>query len=256
MTWEIQGDIARLLSPTNTEITGLVAISHDPEVGDMKITVGKAIFDSQAREGRADEERVTVRRNNMVLTGKGFRWKADQKALRILEDIKLLVKEKSGGGLFPFDLPAISPGKAEANPGPTPPVDWTVITCDGNLFMNYLKDKITFYRNVRAENPRGNLSSDQMVIFVSPDDKKIKKVEAFGNIDIKMGERKGVSDKVLYLPEEKKVILLGNAMVRDKKNQVRGEKITFYLDREEMEVSSVSEIKLVPDEDMETDLFD
>ncbi|MEA2034141.1 MAG: LptA/OstA family protein [Euryarchaeota archaeon] len=256
MTWELQGESARLIDPVHMEITELVALSHDPKVGFLKITVDRFLYDSQAREGRAEKERVTVRREKMVLTGKGLLWWADQKHLRILEDVRLLLQEKDGSGLFPFDLPALSPGKAASGPAPTPPEDWTVITCDGNLFMNYQKNKITFYRNVRVDNPRGNLRSDQLIIFVSSSEKKIEKMEAFGNIDIRMGSRRGSSEKVLYLPEEKKVILLGDAMIRDKKNQVRGEKITFYLDREEMEVSSASDIKLVPDEDMEFDLGD
>jgi len=43
-------------------------------------------------------------------------------------------------------------------------------------------------------------------------------------------------------------------MVRDKKNRVRGKKITFFLDKEEMEVSSVLDINLIPDKDMDFNL--
>jgi len=257
MTWEMRGDVAHLLSPTLTEITGLVAISHDPQVGDMKITVARFIFDSKTREGRAQGERVNVRREKMVLTGKGMLWLADRKNMRIMEDVKVLIKEKEHAGLFPFDLPALSLAKAPPpGQGPTPPPDWTVITADGNLFMDYRKNMVTFFRNVRVNNPRGRLRSDRMIIFVSARDKKMEKVEAFGNVTIDMGERSGSSDKLLYLPEEKKVILLGNAMVRDKKNRVRGKKITFFLDKEEMEVSSVLDINLTPDKDMDFNLGD
>jgi len=122
--------------------------------------------------------------------------------------------------------------------------------------MDYRKNMVTFFRNVRVNNPRGRLRSDRMIIFVSARDKKMEKVEAFGNVTIDMGERSGSSDKLLYLPEEKKVILLGNAMVRDKKNRVRGKKITFFLDKEEMEVSSVLDINLTPDKDMDFNLGD
>jgi len=54
---------------------------------------------------------------------------------------------------------------------------------------------------------------------------------------------------VIYYPEEKKAIMLGNAVVSSGSNSVRGGQITFYLDKKEMEVQDTPDLKYIPDED-------
>lgn len=127
--------------------------------------------------------------------------------------------------------------------------DWTVVTCDGNLLMDYLKQRITFFNNVLIKNPRGSLRADRLIIFLTPDGKKVERTEGVGNIHIKMEEKTGTSDKVIYYPEEKKAIMLGNAVVSSGSNSVRGGQITFYLDKKEMEVQDTPDLKYIPDED-------
>jgi len=127
--------------------------------------------------------------------------------------------------------------------------DWTVVTCDGNLLMDYLKQRITFFNNVLVKNPRGSLRADRLIIFLTPDGKKVERTEGVGNIHIKMEEKTGTSDKVIYYPEEKKAIMLGNAVVSSGSNSVRGGQITFYLDKKEMEVQDTPDLKYIPDED-------
>jgi len=127
--------------------------------------------------------------------------------------------------------------------------DWTVVTCDGNLLMDYLKQRIIFFNNVLVKNPRGSLRADRLIIFLTPDGKKVERTEGEGNIRIKMEEKTGTSDKVIYYPEEKKAIMLGNAVVSSGSNSVRGGQITFYLDKKEMEVQDTPDLKYIPDED-------
>ncbi len=127
--------------------------------------------------------------------------------------------------------------------------DWTVVTCDGNLLMDYLKQRIIFFNNVLVKNPRGSLRADRLIIFLTPDGKKVERTEGVGNIHIKMEEKTGTSDKVIYYPEEKKAIMLGNAVVSSGSNSVRGGQITFYLDKKEMEVQDTPDLKYIPDED-------
>jgi len=127
--------------------------------------------------------------------------------------------------------------------------DWTVVTCDGNLLMDYLKQRIIFFNNVLVKNPRGSLRADRLTIFLTPDGKKVERTEGVGNIRIKMEEKTGTSDKVIYYPEEKKAIMLGNAVVSSGSNSVRGGQIIFYLDKKEMEVQDTPDLKYIPDDD-------
>ena len=132
---------------------------------------------------------------------------------------------------------------------PAPDDDWTVITCDGNLFMDYRDQRVTFFNNVLVKNPRGSLRADRLIIFFSPDGKKVERAEGVGNIHIRMEEKTGRSEKVIYYPEEKKVVLVGNAVVTIGINSVRGGQITFYLDKKEMEVEDTPNIQFFPDQD-------
>jgi len=58
--------------------------------------------------------------------------------------------------------------------------DWTVVTCDGNLLMDYLKQRITFFNNVLIKNPRGSLRADRLIIFLTPDGKKLREQKERG----------------------------------------------------------------------------
>lgn len=129
--------------------------------------------------------------------------------------------------------------------------NWSVITCDGNLFMDYLNNTVTFYNNVTVKNPRGELVSNRLIVYFSEGGKKVEKTEGIGKVKIRADEKTGWADRFLYFPAQKTAILLGNARVKVGENIVRGGKITFYLDRKEMEVEEAPDIRFLPEEDLE-----
>ena len=152
--------------------------------------------------------------------------------------------------LFAAGLPSPPPPAV----GPTPAEDWTAITCDGNLLMDYEENRVVFFRNVLVKNPRGSLKADRLDVFFSPDGRQVERAEAYGNPWVKMGDREGTSRKINYYPPEKKAVLLGDAVVFSGENQLRGGKITFYLDREEMEVEEAPDMIYSPDKDYDVDI--
>ncbi len=153
-----------------------------------------------------------------------------------------------GVGLAPLFLAGQEPTPAPS-PAPTPHEDWTVVTCDGNLFMDYRNQQVTFFNNVLVKNPRGSLRADRLIIFFTPDGKKVDRTEGEGNIKIITEEKAGSADKIIYYPDGRKAVLLGNAVVTSGTDSVRGGKITFYLDKKEMEVEETPDIKFFPDKD-------
>ncbi|MDP8213945.1 MAG: LptA/OstA family protein [Candidatus Euphemobacter frigidus] len=130
-----------------------------------------------------------------------------------------------------------------------PDDDWTVVTCDGNLFLDYRNQRVIFFNNVLVKNPRGSLRADRLIIFFSPDGKKVERTKGEGNIRIRMEGKVGTGDRVVYYPQQKKAVLLGNAMVTSGVNTVRGGKITFFLDKKEMEVQEAPDLQYFPDQD-------
>ncbi len=138
----------------------------------------------------------------------------------------------------------------EATPVPVPEGEsWTVITCDGNLYLDYKANEASFYNNVVVKNPRGMMKADRLFIFFSADGKRVERTEAIGNVSVRMGTRTGSSKKIVYYPAEKKAVMIGDAVVTEDQNSVRGGKITFYLDRKEMEVEDIPGGEFQPDED-------
>jgi len=102
MEWKLEGDSVKFLSPTCLEIMAMTAYSLSPEIGYLKITAGKVLYYTDSKKAQADEERITVRRENSVLTGSGFLWTPNLEQIRVGEDVKVLIKEKGNMGLFPL----------------------------------------------------------------------------------------------------------------------------------------------------------
>ena len=100
--WELKGDSARFLSLTEIEITRVKMKALDPRLEGLTINVDIVIFNTKTKVARSDEGRVTVRRGNSVLTGKGLLWTPDWKELRIFEDVKVLINEENNRGFFPL----------------------------------------------------------------------------------------------------------------------------------------------------------
>ena len=102
MEWKLDGTTVKFLSPTCLEIMDMKATSLSAKIGYLTITVGKVLYYTDSRKAQAEGERITVRRENMVLTGRGFLWSPNLKQIRVFEDVKVLIKEKGNLGLFPL----------------------------------------------------------------------------------------------------------------------------------------------------------
>ncbi|MFH1037608.1 MAG: LptA/OstA family protein [PVC group bacterium] len=160
------------------------------------------------------------------------------------------MKSAIGTTVLVFIGSLISPVFFAAPEPEAPPDDeWTVVTCDGNLFLDYGHQQATFFNNVLVKNPRGSLRADRLVIFFTPDGKKVERTEGEGNVQILSEEKTGNAEKVIYYPDEKKAVLLGDAVITSRTDSVRGGQITFYLDRNEIEVEDTPGIKFFPDRD-------
>ncbi len=100
--WELDGETARFLSSRLVEINRLTATSFDPEAEDLVIKADDVTYDLKSQAVATDEGRIEVRRENMVLTGKGVQWTPNGKRIRVLEDVKFLIKETDNQGMFPL----------------------------------------------------------------------------------------------------------------------------------------------------------
>ena len=79
---------------------------------------------------------------------------------------------------------------------------------------------------------------DRMVLFYSEADKEVDKVEAFGNVRIIQGNKRGLSGHGIYYNKEGKIVLDINPKVYQDEDEVSGKVITHYVDTKQSEVTS------------------
>lgn len=88
----------------------------------------------------------------------------------------------------------------------------TVITCDGPLVVNYDQNVARFHENVLAEDAKGKLHADLMDVYYNKDTRRVAKMVATGNVIVENPDgNQTFSDNVIYLAEEGRIILGGDA---------------------------------------------
>ncbi|MCM8775383.1 MAG: LPS export ABC transporter periplasmic protein LptC [Candidatus Omnitrophica bacterium] len=88
----------------------------------------------------------------------------------------------------------------------------TIITCDGPLVIDYEKNIAHFKDNVVAEDHRGKLTADLMDVYYNKVSRRVSKIVALGNVVVENPDgNKTYSDSVIYLATEGKIILGGDA---------------------------------------------
>lgn len=87
------GDFARILPSGMVDITGMRIDFYDEnrEV-EMRVTAEQCLYDRDTRHASSDT-RIRIARENMIITGKGFVWDAEEERFEIHEDVKVVFRE-------------------------------------------------------------------------------------------------------------------------------------------------------------------
>jgi len=137
--------------------------------------------------------RASVKKQSINIDGDGARGDSQLKKVKFKKNVKVVIKDTDGA-------------MGEGAKGPT------TITCDGPLDIDYEKNIAYFNDNVVTVDDRGKLSADHMQVFYDKGQKKVAKIIATGNVVIENPDGNTTySDSVLYLAEEGRVILGGDA---------------------------------------------
>ncbi len=108
------------------------------------------------------------------------------------------------------------------------PIDITsdTVEADGK------KNTATFKGNVVAKQEDVTLYANTLLIIYDPDTKKLKEIMATGNVKVVQMDRRATGQKMTFDQDKNKIVLDGNAVVREGTNVIRGERIIFYVDEE------------------------
>ncbi len=108
------------------------------------------------------------------------------------------------------------------------PIDITSDTVEADQKTN----TVTFKGNVIAKQEDTTLYAKTLTILYDPTTKKLKEIVAVGNVKVVQLDRRATGQKATFDQDKNKVVLDGEAVVREGTNVIRGERITFYVDEE------------------------
>lgn len=108
------------------------------------------------------------------------------------------------------------------------PIDIVSDTVEANQKEN----TVIFKGDVVAKQEDTTLYTNMLVIRYEGETKKLKEITAIGNVKIVQLDRRATGQKATFQQEENKVILDGEAVVREGENEIRGERVIFYVNEE------------------------
>jgi lipopolysaccharide export system protein LptA len=108
------------------------------------------------------------------------------------------------------------------------PIDMTSDTVEASQKQN----SVTFKGNVVARQEDITLYANTLVIYYDPDAKGIKTVVASGNVKIVQLERRATGQKITFRQDDNRVLLEGEAVLREGENVIRGDRVVCYIDED------------------------
>ncbi len=108
------------------------------------------------------------------------------------------------------------------------PIDNTSYT----VVADHKTNRFTFNGNVVAKQEDTTLYANTLTITYDQTAKKLKEIVAVGNVKVVQLDRRATGQKATFDQDKNKVVLDGDAVVREGTNVIRGERIVFYVDEE------------------------
>lgn len=108
------------------------------------------------------------------------------------------------------------------------PIEITSDTVEGDQKQN----RVTFKGNVVAKQEDATLYANMVVVHYDTEMKKMKEIVATGNVRIVQLDRRATCQKATFYQIENKLVLDGEAVIREGDNVVRGERVVYVVDEE------------------------
>lgn len=154
--------------------------------------------------------------------------------------------QAEGAAPAPAEAPAAAPAGADAKKKkdkadkagkPEEPQRESVITAERIEFDNK-EGVILFDENVLVDDAQFILRSNRLLVFMEGTN-DVQQIMAVGNVVITNLNRSASCDKAVYTKKDGQIVMTGKARLEsqgDKGGEVTGDRITFWLDDERLEV--------------------
>ena len=118
------------------------------------------------------------------------------------------------------------------------PADLPVEITAQRLEAHQQQRQAIFSGEVVAKQGDMSLYCDKLVVYSLPEEDKVDRLEAFGQVRVVQLDRTATADRAIYRQRAGTLVLIGNAKVHQGQNQVAGEEITVFLNEERSLVKS------------------
>jgi len=210
---EIEGDSANIFAKVVT-LSNVIAKAYANEKP-ITITADKGVFDKSTSEVRLSSNVVATSEEGATLLSDSLNIDIDNRVLQTQDHAQLEkdnihlegdgARGDSNEKTIQFDKNVTVVISSEDKSMPA-----TIITCDGALEVDYVKNIAHFMHNVVATDQRGKLSADSMDVYYDRKSRRVYKIIAEGNVIIEQDGNITYSDSVIYLANEGRVILGGD----------------------------------------------
>lgn len=204
--WDIQGKSADIVSDV-VILRDLEANSYNKDRTVM-LKAQSGEYNKKKNSIELEDNVVVTTSDGIRITADSFQWNSESDL--ISTDSYVEVKKDN---LFASGYGASASTKEKdikLNKDIVVKQDDVTITCKGPLDIDYEKDTASFYEKVKVIEPRGELSADRLDIFFDRKSRKIDKVVAERNVELKQGENVAKGQKIIYSIASGIATLTGN----------------------------------------------
>lgn len=86
-----------------------------------------------------------------------------------------------------------------------------------------------FTGDVVAKQGEMTLYTEKLIVFFQKKQDQVERLEALGGVRVIQLDRIATAEKAIFQQEEETLVLIGNAKVKQGRNQIIGDEITLYL---------------------------
>ncbi len=204
--WELQGDKANIAGK-DIDLTDLVGKVYEKDKI-IYIKADKGFIDKNSKEVSLKENVIVKDSEGTYLYTNILNWNQETEIIWTDVDLRLVKNENevtgTGGELDTKFSKALIKKDVELKIIPQ-----TIITSDGPLEMDYIKNIAIFTKNVHVVDRRGEMFCDSLTVYFDPEKKSIIKSHAKGDVKLRRGNSWSYSQEAVYDTKNGTISLLG-----------------------------------------------
>ncbi|MBM4049243.1 MAG: LPS export ABC transporter periplasmic protein LptC, partial [Planctomycetes bacterium] len=177
------------------------------------------------RKRVATDSPVALTSKGIRVNGRGLEADTVAETITLKHDVEVELEGVEGGF---FAAAQGKPGGRKPRPPKPGPPDLVRIACGGSLLYQRGPNVATFSDGVKATRGESSLTSDQMVVFIDAQTRKVSKLDATGNVKVVDAAQQGAGAKLNWDAQAQTGLLAGDpARLFMKGTTLEAKKITF-----------------------------